>query len=261
MKKTINQILNHGIRLLLLIVLAFAQSGCKKLVDVEGPGTSLLDKEVFRFDNTAIGAVTTLYSSMSAAWPQYGGELSTLSVYAGLSADELNLYSGSGSMTLTAYYQNDLNSTVVESNDYWSVAYKNMYRVNAALEGIGASEELTQAVKKQLLGELRFMRALNYFYLVNLYGDVPLIMGTNYEENALAKRSSRQVVYQQIIIDLKEAQTLLADKYLGADLLTAYTPGNEERVRPTNGQLPHCWPEPTCIRKTGQMRKHRQHLY
>ena len=233
MKKIINHILNYRFHFILWIVVASAQSGCSKLVDVEGPGTSLPDKDVFRYDNTAIGAVTTLYSSLSAAYPQYGGELSTLSVFAGLSADELVLYSGSGSMELHAFYKNELNSTVVESDDYWGTVYKNMYRVNAALQGINASGELTPAVKNQLLGELRFMRAFYYFYLVNLYGDVPLILGTNYEENTKARKTPRQVVYQQIIDDLKEAQSLLNEKYLSADLVTAYTTGNEERVRPT----------------------------
>ncbi|QEC44603.1 hypothetical protein FSB84_24065 [Pseudobacter ginsenosidimutans] len=233
MKTIINQILKQRFLLIIGIGMTFVQTGCSKLVEADGPGTSLLDKDVFRYDNTAIGAVTTLYGSMSEAWPQYGGELSTLSVNAGLSADELVLYSGSGNSKLDAYYKNDLNSTVVDANDYWGTAYKSMYRVNAALEGITASESLTPAVKNQLLGELKFMRAFYYFYLVNLYGDVPLILGTNYAVNAVAPRSSRQVVYQQIINDLKDAQSLLSENYLNADLLTPYPNGNEERVRPT----------------------------
>jgi hypothetical protein len=75
------------------------------------------------------------------------------------------------------------------------------------------------------------MRAFCYFYLVNLYGDVPLVLATDYKQNALLARTGKDQVYQQIISDLKDAQNLLSDKYLDGSL-TAYS-GTPEKVRPT----------------------------
>jgi hypothetical protein len=79
------------------------------------------------------------------------------------------------------------------------------------------------------MGEAKFMRALCYFYLVNLYGDVPLELGTDYKVNSLAARMPKAQVYQQMVADLKDAQGLLNGSYPDVTLLKTTT----ERVRPT----------------------------
>ncbi len=76
------------------------------------------------------------------------------------------------------------------------------------------------------------MRAFYYFYLVNLYGDAPLVLSTDYATNSLITKSSKEQIYQQIIFDLKEAQSLLSDKYIKGDGKSVYENGAEERVRP-----------------------------
>ncbi len=73
------------------------------------------------------------------------------------------------------------------------------------------------------------MRAFFYFYLVNLYGDVPLVLSTDYKLNALLLRTDKQLVYDQIINDLKEAKTELSDNFLDGKLNGVTV----ERVRPT----------------------------
>src|SRR6202035_135276 len=83
------------------------------------------------------------------------------------------------------------------------------------------------AVKQQLTGEAKFIRAFCYFYLTNLFGDVPLILSSCYTGNALASRTARQLVYAQISTDLTDAQVELSDQYLLGD----NTQG-AERVRP-----------------------------
>lgn len=60
------------------------------------------------------------------------------------------------------------------------------------------------------------MRALNFFYLVNLFGDVPMPLQTDYRVTALLPRTPVQDVYNQIVQDLTEAQTLLKPAYPSA---------------------------------------------
>jgi hypothetical protein len=81
------------------------------------------------------------------------------------------------------------------------------------------------------LGEAKFMRAFFYFYLVNMYGDVPLVITSNYKVNANMPRTSTQDVYKQIISDLMDAQNLLSSNYLDGNL-QKYA-GSPEKVRPT----------------------------
>ena len=90
------------------------------------------------------------------------------------------------------------------------------------------SNSLTFSVKQQLLGEAYFLRAFFYFYLVNLYGDVPLVLSTDWKTNSVMGRAPQSQVYQQVINDLKAAQNLLNENYLDGTLLNTTI----ERVRP-----------------------------
>jgi hypothetical protein len=81
------------------------------------------------------------------------------------------------------------------------------------IEGVMQSKGMTLAGKDEVLGPAKFMRALNYYFLVNLYGDVPLVLTSNYQEERLKPRVAVSTVYTQIIQDLEEASKLLADNY------------------------------------------------
>ncbi len=72
--------------------------------------------------------------------------------------------------------------------------------------------DLSDAYKKQITGEMKFLRALYYFNLVQLYGDVPLITGPIAGEAAYAtKRTPKADVYKFIVEELKTAATNLTD--------------------------------------------------
>jgi len=205
-------------------------SACKKLIEIDGPKTSLSTLDIYSSDATAIGTITSLYANMASGLLNATSEFTSLSCIAGLSADELTLFSRANNFTLSSFYQNNLTNNNL---GYWKDTYSRLYLVNAAIEGLTSSEGLTPAVKQHLLGEAKFMRAFYYFYLVNLYGDVPLVISTEYTSNDLIPKSSRLQIYDQIIIDLRYAEGLLSDQYLKADAVTAYPIGAEERVRPT----------------------------
>jgi len=229
-------IMKKGNKIILQILLlqCIFFTSCKKIVEVGGPSTSISSADVFNNDQTAAGSITYLYRNLSNQSLSFPGELSSLSCIAGLSADELSYYTPAGNFTLSAFYKNALTSQNIGiSSSYWTVSYTDLYAVNLALEGLTASKALTPAVKQQLTGEARFMRAFYYFYLVNLYGDVPLVLTTDYTVNALITKTSKEDVYKNIVVDLKEAQQLLNSHYVEGDGMTIYPVGMEQRVRPT----------------------------
>ncbi|SNR79897.1 RagB/SusD family nutrient uptake outer membrane protein [Hymenobacter mucosus] len=83
---------------------------------------------------------------------------------------------------------------------------------NAALAGIEKAP-IDAALKQKLLGELKFIRAYNYFELVKGYGGVPLVLTTLTPAEALAvPRASAADCYAQIIKDLQEAAAALPEK-------------------------------------------------
>jgi hypothetical protein len=221
--------ISHQIKRISLFMLCISciSIGCKKFVDVQGPVTSINSDNVYANDATAISVLTGIYTKMSAGTIQ-GGGFASLSLFAGLSADEFLLDQNLASSDLIPYYTNTLTSTNTGFMDYWNNIYPIVYITNAAIEGITSSNSLSPKVKTQLLGEARFMRAFCYFYLENLYGDVPLALSTDYAVVAKMSRTSKSEVWAQIIEDLKEAQTLLANDYLDITLLKQ----GSERVRP-----------------------------
>lgn len=208
---------------------------CKKFVETDVPYISISADNIYTNDAMAASVLTGIYINLSRSNSTgfNTGGVSSLSLFPSLSADELTL-NNLNDLTYLNYYQNSLTSTPsVGTADYWSSFYPVIYQANAAIEGLEKSNSLTAPIKQQLQGEAKFIRALCYFYLVNLYGDVPLVTSTDYKVNAELGRTPKDQVYQLIIDDLKNAQTLLNDKYLMSDALTAYSAGSEQRVRPT----------------------------
>jgi len=221
--------------LFLLISFSLQQTGCKKLVEVDAPVTSISAGNVYSNDETATSVLTGIYTTMSVSnsidFTRPG--IQSISLFTGLSADELTLFDlnndNINNTNFYPYYSNSLTDLNVGIADFWINIYPIIFIANSAIEGLNNNSSLTSSVKQQLLGEAKFIRAFCYFYLVNLYGDVPLVTGTDPNVNASLPRTPQTLVYQQIIADLKDAQNLLSANYLGADV----TSTTSERVRPT----------------------------
>jgi hypothetical protein len=215
--------------LLVVVLLMNITTGCKKWIEVPPPETSVVKESVFSNNGTAIAVLNNLYSGMSSSG-SFPGSSVIPSIALGLTADELTIFSGASNQSYLLSYSNSLTGrTGISSPNYFGGSYYSIFSCNAAIDGLTASTALTPAVKQQLLGEAKFMRAYIYFYLVNLYGDVPLTTSVDYSKNRLLNRASAEVVYSQIISDLKEAKSLLSENYLDGSLLLT----TSERVRPT----------------------------
>jgi hypothetical protein len=119
------------------------------------------------------------------------------------------VYPGSAAV-LSQAYMNALSST---NAPFWAGLYNCIYLANAAISGLNGSSVITDTLKQRLLGEALFVRAFCHFYLVNIFGDVPVVTMTNYTVNESIARSPTTAVYQQIVADLKEAQSLLSNSF------------------------------------------------
>lgn len=211
--------------LLITSSLLLTISGCKKLVDVNSPTTNITGENVFTNEGTATAVMTGIYTQISTS-PLLNGELISIGFLTGLAGDELFLYDKSFDRDLNNYFINNLNPNV--QYNVWNSIYPKLFVVNSIIEKVPSSQSLSLGVKKQLLGEAKFMRAFLYIYLVELYGDVPLVTSTDYKINSVLARTSHLEVWAQIISDLKEAQDLLSAKYVDGTLLT----NSLERLRP-----------------------------
>jgi hypothetical protein len=192
-------------------LLSLAINSCKDFVELNSPKTQIVSDKVFSNDAGARASITGILSQMMNGTP-FSGNSFGITVAAGLSADELNNHSSSAQQL--AVYNNSLaasNNSTVSGN--WSDMYLYIYESNAIIEGAEASTGLSKEIKDQVIGEAKFFRAFCYFYLINLYGDVPLITSTDYRVNRLASRTPMTDVYRQIEADLIDAQKLLLEDY------------------------------------------------
>jgi len=101
------------------------------------------------------------------------------------------------------------------SGGAWAGLYQMITRANLVLEKV-PSITMDDTQKQQILGEAKFLRALGYFYLVRLYGDVPLVRTTE-EQLANGPRTPQADVFAQIVKDATEAEAALPASWGATD--------------------------------------------
>jgi len=90
---------------------------------------------------------------------------------------------------------------------YWKARYQGILRANNAIETIdNVTGWSTANQRNQLLGEAHFLRALFYFELSQMFGEVPLIVQTDVEN---VPKAPAEQTYAQIGYDLTQAISLL----------------------------------------------------
>lgn len=205
----------------LVYILSGMILGCDSFVDVDAPPVQISTDNVYNNDEAAASAIRGIYSEMISGTSLASGGGSSVTVLAGRSSDEFDNYSTGFSGAFSVNQLTADNTTV--KTGLWSPAYKYIYYANSALQGLAESTTVNDTLKQQLIGEAKFTRAFCYFYLVNLFGKVPIIESTDYRVNMVAHKASIDNIYKFIIQDLTEASDLLADNFSFA---------NQERTRP-----------------------------
>ena len=100
----------------------------------------------------------------------------------------------------------------------WNNSYNTILRCNIVLDKIDPVPFTDDKLKEQYKAEARFLRALVYFWLVRVYGDVPLVdRQLSVKEAYALGRSPAQEVYDFIVEDLKFAEANLPASYAAVD--------------------------------------------
>jgi len=197
-----------------IFAISFMIISCEDFVEVETPNYKLNSETVFANDQTAQSALDGIFNQLFNTGFANGGAQS-VSFTAGISAD--NFAVTTTTQEIVQYHQNQIIPTNSYNLTLWSGAYNLVYMVNAMLAGIEDNPSLSQDLKDSMEGSGKFMRAFTYFYLVNLYGEVPLLLETDYQGNALASRTPTEIIYSQILEDLENAVALLKENYPEGD--------------------------------------------
>jgi hypothetical protein len=108
--------------------------------------------------------------------------------------------------------------TITEGNNptrnTWQALYRVIQDCNIVLDRIEDNENISSNTYNQVRGETLFLRALAYYHAVNIWKDVPYYTeNLPIEEIQVLGRHDKDEIQLDMIEDLKEAQTLLPDKY------------------------------------------------
>ena len=188
--------------LIAIALLGFSFSSCSDFLE-QNPQTDLSENDFYKTDDDILSAVNGAYSSL----PE-GDIYGNWYVFGEIPSDNTrNQLSGSVTTQneFDQFYIDTQNSMIAS---FWKAAYKVINRTNTVLgriDGIEINAELANRYKL----ECKFIRALMYFNLVRVYGDVPLVLKEiSISESYDILREPKENVYNQIIDDLKEAQGL-----------------------------------------------------
>jgi hypothetical protein len=104
------------------------------------------------------------------------------------------------------------NFTYTPSNsfikDTWKLSYQGINRANVLIDQVEDNKALGHAGSNYAKAA-KFLRALFYFSLVRFYGAVPLVVHDGEGEGA--PRASQDAVYEQIVADLIDAESIDSD--------------------------------------------------
>jgi len=119
----------------------------------------------------------------------------------GLSANALSAFVFSGYLEISENIGWDARSSVPAN--FWGKSYEGVVRANQVITNV-PNIAMDEGLKNRILGEAHFLRALFYFHLTNLWGDVPLIVEIqNVGEEAMVSRNPKAQVVSQVLADLE----------------------------------------------------------
>ena len=204
------------------LLAGIALVSCNKLE--ENPTASITATQFYKTQADAVSAVTAAYSTLNSDpasdFPIYGRNLNLL---IGNGSDDQIFSPSNTNPDVRALGT----ATYVTSNDRvhksWIQHYYGISRANIAIDNIAnipLSQFADTAVRSRLIREAKFIRALLYFNLVRIHGDIPLVLHDPTTVNVnqlLIGRTSKDSIYQQIIADLRDA-THLPNSYTGANI-------------------------------------------
>ena len=192
---------------ILLIIFAAGLPACEKLIEIDPPVNEMTSETVFESDATAKAALSGLYSLLSSST----NHSLYITAFSALSSDELDFLGTAP--TYDDVRTNSMLATSSNASGLFTDLYASVYRANSVIEGLQKYSGVTDSVKRQIVGEAKFLRAYLYFYLVNFFGDVPLVVETDATKTAMLPRTAKAEVYSQIIDDLTAARDSLPANY------------------------------------------------
>lgn len=203
------------------LIFLFAANSCKDNFLVEEPTTFVSSTNLYKTSADAQMVLTGLYDALQAGRffqqegiPFFWGDM-------GVDIEDIPPWT----YNATGLYRHSATWSYIEQ--IWRNIYLTVYRSNVALNRVGQMDKalfsdirFNDEIKNEkdvILGEAYFIRGMMYFYAVMIYGNVPLILEETTTLNTFPSQATPQTMYEQVISDLKMAESLLPWRRLAGE--------------------------------------------
>ncbi|MGB8194856.1 MAG: RagB/SusD family nutrient uptake outer membrane protein [Chitinophagaceae bacterium] len=190
-----------------------AMVSCKKTMELDIPNPNVPDESNFwKTANDALLGLNAVYGnfyrngSPGSRWMPFYMDVRSDDGYSTSPWNELRSVGG---LNITQY-------SFEVNYDTWWHHWRGVYRANQVLAYVPPIT-MDEALKARYLGEAKFLRALYYYDLITIWGNIPLILEPSKPADKPFQASQEQV-WAQIEKDLTEAAASLPNAYTGDDI-------------------------------------------
>jgi hypothetical protein len=185
-------------------------AGCAPDLNIDNPN-QLTVESFWKTQEDAVAGVNAIYSTL------HRGAISRwMPFYYIIRSDE------GRSISPATDIVNNMDQFLITDYNYgnaygvWNDNYIGVFRANQVIDHV-PDIAMDESLKQRLIGEAKFLRALFYYHLVTLWGNVPLVLKTSVVGD-VPPSATTQEVWAQIERDLTDAFAALPSSYSGDDL-------------------------------------------
>jgi hypothetical protein len=190
----------------LLVGMLWLAAGCSGFLKEEDP-SNIAPGTFFTVPEHAQAIVDGTYENLrfhGDAAGIFSANFQMLDAFSGTAATETGQNSD-----LNNLYSFQHTGDNLHLSQWWRQLYEGIGTANLAIEKIPTIPAITEADSKKWVGQAKFLRALHYFWLVRLWGDVPLLTKPIYsfkDPDVTPARAPLANVYALIETDLQDAE-------------------------------------------------------
>ncbi len=181
-------------------------TGCSDFLTEEDP-SNIAPETFFLVPEDAEAAVYGIYENLRFHADGAGIFVSNFQMLDALSGTSLTETAQNSDLNTLLSFQHTGDNLLL--SQWWRQLYDGVSNANLAIEKIPTIPLILPENEKKWVGHARFLRAFHYFWLVRLWGDVPLLTKPIYDwqdPNVTPPRASSESVYALIEEDLLAAE-------------------------------------------------------
>lgn len=198
-------------KIICLLALTLVMSCSEDFIELDPVSTVTVDA-LYRTDKDYQDAVIGIYAPLRSQYENFW-------LFGDLPGEDTE-QQHSASLDLVSINNFFVNSNMGLLHTTWLNYYSIINRANILLAQIETADPAVVTNMDRHIGEAKFLRALSYFDLVRIFGDVPMVTTPiSIEEASVKGRDNVDVIYEEVIIkDLMDAETRLSEMYTGANV-------------------------------------------